>query len=139
MSAAKTNAQLKVAGAKWMMDPRNEFSVTAAEAGYQVNDKLLSEMSGESAAFATSAILGGGIGLAAINKMTGGAISSGFRKVAGLEDSSSSKLSENSYTNGDGEQHNNQKNHTSNHKDSLKSYTNAEAHNKSIIPENKTG
>lgn len=120
-------------GAKWMMDPRNELSVVAAEAGYQINDKLLSGMSDESAAFATSAIIGGGIGLAAINKMTGGAISDGVKKAwnsTKTENSMPDKTADISTT----EQDYDPKNHTTNHSDSLKSYTNAEAHNSNIIP-----
>lgn len=55
-------------GAKWMMDPRNELSVAAAEAGHQIADAT--GMSGEGAALLAGGISGGGVALAIANKMT---------------------------------------------------------------------
>lgn len=69
--------------AKWMMDPRNELSVLAAEAGYRLGDEL-SGMSKEDAAMVVSGIMGGTIGLGALDKMSGG-------KVSGMLKSSANK------------------------------------------------
>ncbi|MFA6195365.1 MAG: conjugal transfer protein TraG N-terminal domain-containing protein [Sulfurimonas sp.] len=55
-------------GAKWAMDPRNELSMVAAEAGHQISDKT--GMSAETAALLVTGVAGGAASLMAINKMS---------------------------------------------------------------------
>lgn len=56
-------------GAKWMMDPRNELAVAAAETGFQISEhgKGLDE---EGSAMTTMALTGGAVGTYFLNKFT---------------------------------------------------------------------
>jgi len=54
-------------GAKWMMDPRNEASLVAAEVGYQLSPK---DGDGESQTMSTMAIAGATVAAHALNKFT---------------------------------------------------------------------
>ena len=55
-------------GAKWAMDPRNELSLVAAEAGHQISDAT--GMSAEGSAILASSLGAGGAGLLLANKLT---------------------------------------------------------------------
>jgi hypothetical protein len=55
-------------GAKWMMDPRNELSVAAAETGHQVSD--IFGTNAETASIVAGGLAAGGTGLYAYEKLT---------------------------------------------------------------------